>query len=144
MRKFVPYVVTAALAGTVAFAVSYFVSHSNVVVSIADGEQGEWTKHYTGGKFLKSKSKSHHSSKWPQSWGRGTDGVEHALVKLAVAKEKGLLSEAEYEKVLSVLIDPMLGLEGANVEIDIKTTIIKSDSDSEKHDSDNDDRDDDD
>ena len=115
MRKFVPYIITAVLATAVAFAVSYFVSHSNivsnVVVSIADGEEREWTKHYTGGRFLKGKPKIHHSSKWPQFWERGPEGVENALVKLMLAKEKGLLSEEEYEKVVSVLIGPMLGVE---------------------------------
>lgn len=147
MRKFVPYIITAVLAATVAFAVSYFVSHSNIVsntvASIADGEKREWPKHYTGGNFLKPSPKPHHSSKWPQFWGRGPQGVEHALLKLTVAKEKGLLSEKEYETVVSILIGPMLGLEDVKLDIDIKTTIIKSDSDSEQHDSDKDNRDDD-
>ncbi len=112
MRKFVPYIIAAVLAAAVAFAVSYFVSHSNVMVSIADGEKREWTKHYyTGGRFLKGKHKTHHGSKWPPFWGRGPGRVEDALVKLTIAKEKGLLSEEEYDKVVSVLKGPMLGVE---------------------------------
>jgi hypothetical protein len=101
--------------GPSAFAVSYFVSHSNItskfVVSIEDGEKREWTKHYTGERFLKGKPRIHHGSQWPRFWGRGPDGVENALVKLMLAKEKGFLSEEEYEKVMSVLIGPMLGVE---------------------------------
>ena len=115
MRKFVPYIIAAVLAAAVAFAVSYFVSHSNItskfVVSIEDGEKREWTKHYTGERFLKGKPRIHHGSQWPRFWGRGPDGVENALVKLMLAKEKGFLSEEEYEKVMSVLIGPMLGVE---------------------------------
>ena len=118
MRKFVPYIIAAVLAAAVAFAVSYFVSHSNfashsnVMVSVADGEKREWTKHYcSGGRFLKGKHKTHHGSKWPPFWGRGPGRVEDALVKLTIAKEKGLLSEEEYDKVVSVLKGPMLGVE---------------------------------
>jgi hypothetical protein len=147
MRKFVPYMITAVVAVAAALAVSYFVSHSkfmshsNIVVSIGDGEKRGWTKHYTGGGFLKRNPKTHHGSKWPQFWGRGPEGVENALVKLTVAKEKGLLSEEEYEKAVSVLIGPMLGVKEVEVDIDIKTRIIEHDSDSEEHDSDNDDGD---
>ena len=158
MRKFVPYIITAVVAIAAALAVSYFVSHSNfashsnIVVSITNGEKRGWTKHYTGGRFLKrklegvcvrggtgyGKPKTYHGSKWPQFWGRGPEGVENALVKLTVAKEKGLLSEEEYEKVVSVLIGPMLGVEEVEVDIDIKTRIIDHDGDYHEHDSDND------
>ena len=115
MRKLVPYIVTAVVAAAVAFAVSYFVSHSNIVsrivVSTEGGEKREWSKHYAGGKFLRGNPKTHLDSKLPQFWGRGPDGVENALVKLMLAKEKGFLSEEEYEKVVSVLIGPMPGVE---------------------------------
>ena len=141
MRKFVPYIITAVVAFAVALAVSYFVSHSNIVVSIANGEKRGWTKHYNGAKFLKGNPKIHHGSKWPQFWMRGPGGIEDALVKLTVAKEKGLLSEEEYEKVVSVLIGPMLGVDGVEVDIDIKTRIIEHHSYSDEHDSDNDDGD---
>ena len=131
-RKIVPYIVTAVVAAAVAFAVSYFVSHSNIVsrivVSTEGGHKREWSKHYAGGKFRKGNPKTHLDYKLPQFWGRGPEGVENALVKLAVAKEKGLLSEEEYEKVVSVLIGPMLGAEGIDVDINIKTRIIENDS----------------
>ena len=132
MRKLLPYIITAVVAGAVAFAVSYFVSHSNIisriVVSTQDGEKREWSKHYAGEKFLKGNPKTRLDSKWPQLWGQGPEGVENALVKLAIAKEKGLLSEEEYEKVVSILIGPMLGAEGVDVDINIKTRIIEHDS----------------
>ena len=141
MRRIVPYIITAVVAATVAFAVSYFVSHSNIVsrivVSTEDGEKWEWSKHYAGEKLLKGNPKTHPNSKWPQLWRQGPDGVENALVKLAVAKENGLLSEEEYEKVVSVLIGPMLGAEAVDVDINIKTRIIELDSDSAEHDSHN-------
>mgnify|MGYP001423785009 CR=1 FL=1 len=145
MRKLLPYIITAVVAGAVAFAVSYFVSHSNIisriVVSTQDGEKREWSKHYAGEKFLKGNPKTRLDSKWPRLWGQGPEGVENALVKLAIAKEKGLLSEEEYEKVMSVLIGPMQGMDEVEVDIDIKTKILEHDSDSEGHDSDNDDGD---
>mgnify|MGYP001194630887 CR=1 FL=1 len=132
MRKLLPYIITAVVAAAVAFAVSYFVSHSNIisriVVSTQDGEKREWSKHYAGEKFLKGNHKTRLDSKWPQLWGQGPEGVENALVKLAIAKEKGLLSEEEYEKVVSILIGPMLGAEGVDVDINIKTRIIEHDS----------------
>ena len=141
MRKFVPYIITAVVAIAVSFAVSYFVSHSNIMVSVATGDGRQLSKQYTGNRLHDAKPKAHPYSESPKFWGRGTDGVEHALVKLAVAKEKGLLSEEEYEKVVSVLISPMQGVDEVEVDIDIKTKIIEHDNDSEGHDSDNDDED---
>ena len=138
MRKFVPYIITAVVAVAVALAVSLFVSNSNFVVSITNGEKRGWTKHYTGGNFLEGQPKTHHGSKRPQFWGRVPAGIETALLKLTVAKEKGLLSDEEYEKVISVLIGPMQGLDEVEVDISIKTRIIEHHSDSDEHDSDND------
>ena len=138
MRKFVPYIITAVVAVAVSLAVSYFVSHSKIVVSIATGDRQQLSKQYTGSKLHDGNPKTHLYSKGPQYWGRGTDGVEDALVKLAIAKKKGLLSQREYEKVVLILIGSMQGLDEVEVEIDIKTRIIEHDSGSEGHDSDND------
>jgi len=136
MRKFVPYIITAVVAIAVSLAASYFMSHSKIVVSIATGDAQQLTKQYTGSKLHDGNPKAHLYSKSPQLW--GPDGVEDALVKLAIAKEKGLLSQREYEKVVSILIGSMQGLDDVEVDIKIKTRIIEHDSDSEGHDSDND------
>jgi hypothetical protein len=136
MKKFIPYIITAVVAIAVSFAINYFVSHSKIVVSIATGDAQQLSKQYTGSKLHDGNPKAHLYSKLPQLW--GPDGVEAALVKLAIAKEKGLLSEREYEKVVSILIGSMQGLDEVEVDINIKTRIIEHDSDSEGHDSDND------
>ena len=131
MRKFVPYIITAVVAIAVSFAVSYFVSHSKIMVSVSTGDEQQLSKQYTGNKLHDGNPKTHPYSKPSKFRGRGTDGVEHALVKLTVAKEKGLLSEEEYEKAVSVLIGPMLGVKEVEVDIDIKTRIIEHDSDND-------------
>jgi hypothetical protein len=136
MRKLVPYIITAVVAIAVSLSVSYFVSQSKIVVSIATDDRQQLSKQYTGSKLHDGNPKAHLYSKSPQLWGR--DGVEHALVKLAIAKEKGLLSEREYKKVVSILIGSMQNLDKVEVDIDIRTRIIEHDSDSEGHDSDND------
>ncbi len=141
MRKFAPYIICAVLAAAVAFTVGYFMSHSNIVLRIAHGEKREWTKHHTGGKFLKGNPRTYHGSKWSQSWSSDSKRVEDAIVKLTIAREKGLLSEEEYEKIVLLLIDPMLGTGEVEVSIDIKTRVIQPDSDSDEHDSDQDDGD---
>ena len=136
MRKLVPYIITAVVAIAVSLSVSYFVSHSKIVVSIATGDRQQLSKQYTGSKLHDGNPKAHLYSKSPQLW--GPDGVEHALVKLAIAKEKGLLSEREYKKIVSILIGSMQSVDEVEVDIDIRTRIIEHDSDSEGHDSDND------
>jgi hypothetical protein len=137
MKKFIPYIITAVVAIAVSFAINYFVSHSKIVVSIATSDRPQLSKQYTGNRLHDAKPKAHPYSESPKFWGRGTDGIERALVKLAVAKEKGLLSQEEYEKVVSVLIRPMQDVDKVEVDIDIRTKIIEHGSDSEGHDSDN-------
>ena len=123
MRKFVPYIITAVVAAALAFAVSNFFSHSNILVSVADGEKAEWTKHYAGGRLPKGKMQSHHGSKWRELRAKELKRVDTAFLKLAVAKEKGLLTEEEYDKVVSVLIGPIPAVEGLKVDIEIETKI---------------------
>ena len=134
MRKLIPHIITAVVAITVSFAVSYFVSHSEIRVSIANGGSQQLSKHYTGSKLHDSKPKTHHDYKRPQFWGRGPEGFETALVKLTAAKEKGFLSEEEYQKVVSVLVGPIHGTHEVEVDIVIKTTIIEHDSDTDDED----------
>ena len=66
---------------------------------------------------------SHHGSKCGELRTKELKEVHAALAKLAVAKEKGLLSEEEYDKVVPVLIGPTPAVKGLKLDIDIETKI---------------------
>ena len=137
MRKFRLYIIAALVAGVVAFAVSYFVSHSEIIISISDGDKRKWAKQYTGESVFKDGLRENHGSDLDKFEKLGSDGFDSALIKLTVAREKGFLTEEEYEKVVSIIVDPIQGLEG-DVDIHIKTRIIEYGGKSEEHNGDND------
>ena len=141
MRKYRPYIIAGLVAGVVAFAVSYFVSHSEITIAISNGDTRKWVKQYVGENKLKDSLRENYESGVGKFQKLGSDGFDSALIKLTVAKEKGFLTEEEYEKVVSIIVDPMQGMEG-DVDIHIKTRIIEHSGNSEEHNGDNDDEDD--
>ena len=137
MRKFRPYIVIGLVAGIVIFAVCYFVSRSEIAITIANGDKRKWVKQYVGENILKDDLRQNHESDVGKFQKIGSNGLDSALIKLTVAKEKGFLTEEEYEKVVSIIVDPMKGLEG-DVDIHIKTRIIELGGNSKEHNGDND------
>ena len=85
MRKFVPYIVTAVLAASVAFVVSYVVSHSKVRVGTSDDARSEWTTRKMAGSFFENMRKENCGARMPPLVWLGLPGPENTPVKLTLA-----------------------------------------------------------